>query len=116
MRRQGALGLFEHCRLLARKKEKKSYNSYTRRVTTRSYERSCPDQIEVEPRLAEKCEAELSIYHPGDQPCDCKIGNRMDPGGEHSGERTGGQRHVTVGCHSALCFDRGAAQQHRHDH
>ena len=52
---------------------------------TRGHERSCPDQVEVEPRLTEKCEAELSIDHPSDQPRDCKIGNRVDAGGEHPG-------------------------------
>ncbi len=52
---------------------------------TGGHERGCPNQVEVEPRLTEKCEAELSIDHPSYQPGDCKIGNRMDACGEHAG-------------------------------
>ncbi len=52
---------------------------------TCGHERSCLDQVEVEPRLAEKCEAKLSINHPSDQPRDCKIGSRVDAGGEYPG-------------------------------
>jgi hypothetical protein len=52
---------------------------------TRGHERRCPDQIEVQPRLTEKREAEPSIDHPSDQPRDCKISNRMDAGGENPG-------------------------------
>src|SRR6185369_12958218 len=38
---------------------------------TGGHKRGRPDQVEVEPRLAKKGEAELSIDHPSDQPRDC---------------------------------------------
>src|ERR1700730_1289431 len=59
---------------------------------TRGHERRCPDQIEVQPRLTEKREAQLSIDYPSEQPCDRKISNRMDTGGEHPGQGSGGRR------------------------
>ena len=52
---------------------------------TRGHQRNCPEQIEVEPRLAEKREPEFSIDQPGDQPRDCKISKSVDAGGEYSG-------------------------------
>src|SRR5215469_7195882 len=83
---------------------------------TGGHECSPPDHVEVEPSLAEKREAELTIDCPRDQPCDGKIADRMDSRGEHSCERVGSRRHVTMACHMALCFDRAAAQQHRQHH
>src|SRR5271155_3192760 len=79
---------------------------------TRGHERRCPDQIEVEPRLTEKREAELSIDHPSDQTCDRKIGNRMHTRGEHPDQRAGGRRYVIMARNSALCFNSVTAQQH----
>ena len=71
-------------------KDRRRHNRlYQEGDQTRGHERSCPDQVEVEPRLTEKCEAELLIDHPRDQPCDCKIGDRMDAGGEHPGQWAG---------------------------
>src|SRR5258708_3587217 len=66
--------------------------SYQEGDKTRGHERRCPDQIEVQPRLTEKREAQLSIDHPCEQPCDREIRNCMDTGGEHSREGTGGRR------------------------
>jgi hypothetical protein len=82
---------------------------------TRDHERNSPDQVEVEPCLTEKREAQLSIDHPSEQPSDRKISNSVDPSGENPGEWAGGRSHVVVG-HLPLCFDRIAAQQNRHDH
>ena len=47
-------------------------------------ERSAPDQVEVEPSLAQKCKAELTIERPRDQSCDGKIADRVDSGGENA--------------------------------
>ena len=46
------------------------------------HERCGPYQVEIEPRLAENREAELAINHPRDDAGDCKVGGRMDRGGE----------------------------------
>ena len=42
------------------------------------HERSPPDQVEVEPSVTEKREAELTIECPGDQSRDRKITDRVD--------------------------------------
>ena len=51
---------------------------------TGGHECSAPDQVEVEPSLTEKREAELTIKCPRDQSCDGKITDRMDSRGEHA--------------------------------
>ena len=83
------------------------------REQTGGHERGSPDQIEVEPCLTKKGEAELTIDYPREQPCDYKIGSRMDHGGERSGYRAGGGSYVMVTCHLVCRFDHAAAQQHR---
>src|SRR5262249_5222036 len=42
------------------------------------HQRSTPDQVEVEPSVTEKREAELTIECPGDQSRDGKITDRVD--------------------------------------
>ncbi len=66
---------------------------YSRRVT-RPVATSATAQIKSKLNhvLRKKRETELSIDHPGDQPCDCKISKSMDAGGEHSGQRTALQK------------------------
>src|ERR1035438_9634091 len=53
------------CALVSRGNNKLNQDGYK----ARRHECGCPDQVEVEPGLTEKCEAELSIDHPRDQPC-----------------------------------------------
>src|SRR5207302_7349390 len=81
------------------------------REQTGGHERGSPDQIEVEPCLAKKGEAELTIDYPREQARDGKIGCRMDQCGENSSERTDGGCYVMVTCYCGFVCD--ASQKHR---
>jgi len=55
-----------------------------------------PYQVEIDPVLPENREAELAIDHPRDEPCNRKIGDRMDCGGESSTDVEDALRFTTL--------------------